>query len=88
LKREKNIKAEVNEDHLYKPIERQAPNFRSFTVPASLQRSLPYNNQPKNASKDPKQKCRGYSPAAQGEDRENDENVEDKSSRKTSERRT
>ncbi|CRL06518.1 CLUMA_CG019550, isoform A [Clunio marinus] len=56
LKREKNIKAEVNEDHLYKPIERQAPSFRPLIIPASLQRSLPYKDKPKNASKDPKQK--------------------------------
>lgn len=56
LKREKNIKAEVNEDHLYKPIERQAPNFRPLIIPASLQRALPYKDKPKNAPKDPKAK--------------------------------
>lgn len=56
LKREKGIKAEVNEDHLYKPIERQAPNFRPLMIPASLQRSLPYKDKPKNAPKDPKAK--------------------------------
>lgn len=56
LKREKNIRAEVNEDHLYKPVERQAPNFRPLIIPKSLQRSLPYKDKPKNAPKDPKQK--------------------------------
>lgn len=56
LKREKNIQAEVNEDHLYKPIERQAPKFRPLIIPKSLQRSLPYKDKPKNAPKDPKQK--------------------------------
>lgn len=56
LKREKNIRMEVNEDHLYKPIERQAPNFRPLIIPASLQRALPYKDKPKNAPKDPKQK--------------------------------
>lgn len=56
LKREMNIKAEVDEDHLYKPIERQAPNFRPLIVPPSLQRSLPYKDKPRNAPKDPKQK--------------------------------
>lgn len=56
LKREKNIQAEVNPDHLYKPIERQAPNFRPLIVPASLQRALPYKDKPKNAPKNPKQK--------------------------------
>lgn len=56
LKREKNIRAEVNEDNLYKPIERQAPSFRPLIIPASLQRSLPYKDKPKNAPKDPKQK--------------------------------
>lgn len=56
LKREKDIKAVVNEDHLYKPIIRQAPNFRPLIIPASLQRSLPYKDKPKNAPKDPKQK--------------------------------
>lgn len=56
LKREKNIRAEVDEDNLYKPIERQAPSFRPLIIPASLQRSLPYKDKPKNAPKDPKQK--------------------------------
>lgn len=56
LKREKNIRAEVNEDHLYKPIERQAPNFKPLIIPASLQRALPYKDKPRNAPKDPKQK--------------------------------
>lgn len=56
LKREKNIKAEVNEDHLYKPIEREKPTFRPLIIPASLQRALPYKDKPKNAPKDPKQK--------------------------------
>lgn len=56
LKREKNIQAEVNEDNLYKPIERQAPSFRPLIIPASLQRSLPYKDKPKNAPKNPKQK--------------------------------
>jgi len=56
LKREKNIQAEVNEDNLYKPIERQAPSFRPLIVPASLQRALPYKDKPKNAPKNPKQK--------------------------------
>lgn len=56
LKREKGLRAEVNEDNLYKPIERQAPTFRPLIIPASLQRALPYKDKPKNAPKDPKQK--------------------------------
>lgn len=56
LKRERDIKAEVNEDNLYKPIARQAPNFRPLMIPANLQRALPYKDKPKNAPKDPKQK--------------------------------
>lgn len=56
LKREREIKAEVNEDHLYKPIERQTPTFRPLIIPANLQRQLPYKDKPKNAPKDPKQK--------------------------------
>lgn len=56
LKREMNIQAEVNEDNLYKPIERQAPSFRPLIIPASLQRALPYKDKPKNAPKNPKQK--------------------------------
>lgn len=56
LKREKNIQAEVNEDQLYKPVERQVPNFRPLIIPASLQRSLPYKDKPKNAPQNPKQK--------------------------------
>ena len=56
LKREKEIKADVDEDHLYKPIVRQAPNFRPLIIPASLQRSLPYKDKPKNAPKELKEK--------------------------------
>lgn len=56
LKREKNIRAEVDGDNLYKPIERHAPSFRPLIIPASLQRSLPFKDKPKNAPKDPKQK--------------------------------
>lgn len=56
LKREKNIRAEVNEDHLYKPIEREAPKFRPLIIPKSLQRALPYKDKPKNAPLDAKKK--------------------------------
>jgi len=55
LKREKNIRAEVDTDHLYTPIERPLPSFRPLVVPPSLQRSLPYKDKPKNAPKNPKQ---------------------------------
>lgn len=51
LKREKNIKAEVNEDHLYKPIVRQEPNFKPLIIPSNLQKALPYKDKPKQAPK-------------------------------------
>jgi ribosome biogenesis protein BMS1 len=56
LKREKNIRYDANPDSSYTPIERQPHNFRPLTIPASLQRQLPYKDKPKNAPKDPKQK--------------------------------
>lgn len=56
LKRENNLRAVVNEDHLYRPIVRQAPNFRPMTIPASLQRALPYKDKPKQLPKHAKKK--------------------------------
>ncbi len=47
IKREKNIKAEPNPDHLYTPIERQVKVFNDLKVPKSLQRELPYHLKPK-----------------------------------------
>jgi ribosome biogenesis protein BMS1 len=51
LKRERNIKNEVNEDHLYKPVVREEPKFKPIAIPASLQRSLPYKDKPKQMPK-------------------------------------
>jgi ribosome biogenesis protein BMS1 len=54
LKREQNIKAEVNEDHLYTKIERTMPTFRPLKIPAALQKALPYNFKAKNSALNPK----------------------------------
>lgn len=56
LKRERNIKADVNEDHLYKPIVRVEPKFKPLIIPSSLQKALPYKDKPKQAPKNPKKK--------------------------------
>lgn len=56
LKREKNIRAEVNEDHLYKEIKRPVYQPKPIVIPSSLQRSLPYKDKPKQASKNPMKK--------------------------------
>lgn len=56
LKREKGIRYDANPDSAYTPIERKPHTFRPLTIPASLQRQLPYKDKPKNAPKDPKQK--------------------------------
>ncbi|KAL7049512.1 hypothetical protein ACKWTF_003734 [Chironomus riparius] len=56
LKREREIRNEVNEDNLYKPIVRQAQVLRPLKIPAALQKALPYKDKPKNAPINPKQK--------------------------------
>ena len=56
LKRERDIKNEVNEDNLYRPIERQAQVMKPLKIPAALQKALPYKDKPKNAAINPKQK--------------------------------
>lgn len=54
LKREKNIRAEVNADNLYNPISRPLPSFRPLIIPLSLQKLLPYKDKPKTEPKNPK----------------------------------
>lgn len=56
LKRERSIRAEVDEDSLYRPIERTAPVFRPLAIPAALQKALPYKDKPKKGPINPKQK--------------------------------
>lgn len=56
LKRERNIKAEVDEDHLYKPIERPVHTPKPLKIPASLQKALPYKDKPKNPALNPAKK--------------------------------
>ncbi|XP_066589377.1 ribosome biogenesis protein BMS1 homolog [Prorops nasuta] len=50
LKREKNIKAEVNQDCLYTPVQRGTRVFKPLVIPRSLQKELPYKDKPKNQS--------------------------------------
>lgn len=59
LKREKNIRAQVDEDHLYKPIERPIQEFKPLKIPASLQKALPYKDKPKNTPLIQKKKFEG-----------------------------
>jgi ribosome biogenesis protein BMS1 len=56
LKRERDLRSVVNEDHLYKPIQRAPQVFKPLTIPASLQRALPYKDKPKQTSKNPMKK--------------------------------
>lgn len=56
LKRERNIQNEVNEDNLYRPIERKPQILQPLKIPAALQKALPYKDKPKNAAMNPKQK--------------------------------
>ena len=53
LKREKNLKNEVNVDSLYRPIERPIVNFKPLIIPKSLQKMLPYKDKPKLPPKHP-----------------------------------
>lgn len=48
IKRDLGIRNEVNNDHLYTPIVREAKVFKPFVIPAKLQRALPYRDKPKN----------------------------------------
>lgn len=56
LKRERNLRGEVNEDSLYKQVERPVQTFKPLVIPASLQRALPYKDKPKIAPMNPKKK--------------------------------
>ncbi|KAF7382877.1 hypothetical protein HZH66_013279 [Vespula vulgaris] len=47
LKREKNIRATVNTDSLYIPIERSMKVFKPLVIPRNLQKELPYKDKPK-----------------------------------------
>ncbi|XP_059614390.1 ribosome biogenesis protein BMS1 homolog [Phlebotomus argentipes] len=47
LKRERNIRAVPNPDHLYTPVERKDKAFRPLVIPKALQRALPYKDKPK-----------------------------------------
>lgn len=47
LKREKNIRATVNTDSLYTPIERSLKVFKPLVIPRNLQKELPYKDKPK-----------------------------------------
>ena len=47
IKREKGVKATVNPDNLYTPIEREPRVFNDLRIPKKLQKELPYNLKPK-----------------------------------------
>ncbi|XP_047366647.1 ribosome biogenesis protein BMS1 homolog isoform X3 [Vespa velutina] len=47
LKREKNIRANINTDSLYIPIERTLKVFKPLIIPRNLQKELPYKDKPK-----------------------------------------
>ena len=51
IKREANIKNEVNKDSLYKEVKREAKVFKPLQIPRNLQADLPYNFKPKFISK-------------------------------------
>ncbi|XP_045461240.1 ribosome biogenesis protein BMS1 homolog [Harmonia axyridis] len=48
IKRENNIKAQVNPDHLYEPIIREEKPFAPLVIPKKLQAALPYRDKPKH----------------------------------------
>merc|ERR1739844_306036 len=43
IKRERNIKNEVNDDNLYKVVKREPKVFNNLQIPRKLQSELPYN---------------------------------------------
>ncbi|ELU07192.1 hypothetical protein CAPTEDRAFT_169059 [Capitella teleta] len=47
LKRERGVKATVNQDNLYKDVDRKARHFKPLTVPKDLQKNLPFKDKPK-----------------------------------------
>lgn len=47
LKRERNIRAVVNENNIYTPIERDVNVFKPLSIPRKLQKELPYRDKPK-----------------------------------------
>merc|ERR1712107_356395 len=47
IKKDSNIKNEVNPDHLYTKIEREEKVFQPLKIPRALQEALPYNIKPK-----------------------------------------
>jgi len=51
IKRESNIRNEVNTDSLYKEIKREAKVFNPLQIPRNLQEELPYNLKPKIVTK-------------------------------------
>jgi len=51
IKRDANIKNEVNKDSLYKEIKREDKVFKPLQIPRNLQADLPYNFKPKIISK-------------------------------------
>ncbi|KAF7268429.1 hypothetical protein GWI33_018439 [Rhynchophorus ferrugineus] len=56
IKRENDIRNDVNSDHLYLPIVRQEKPFRPLVIPAKLQNALPYRDKPKNNVKSSEKK--------------------------------
>ncbi|ESN99952.1 hypothetical protein HELRODRAFT_192665 [Helobdella robusta] len=51
IRREKNIKRDVNEDNLYKPIARPVREYKPLQIPRELQRQLPFRLKPKTEGK-------------------------------------
>ena len=51
IKRENNIRNEVNTDSLYKDVKREAKVFNPLQIPRNLQEELPYNLKPKIVAK-------------------------------------
>merc|ERR1712142_874749 len=51
IKREKNIRNPVNEDSIYKEIERETKVFNPLQIPRNLQAELPYSLKPKIVTK-------------------------------------
>ncbi|XP_024392002.1 uncharacterized protein [Physcomitrium patens] len=51
LRREKNLPVPVNQDSLYKKIERKPRHFNALKVPKSLQEALPFKSKPKDQKK-------------------------------------
>ncbi|KAJ7351820.1 Glycoside hydrolase 2 (Mannanase, beta-galactosidase) [Desmophyllum pertusum] len=51
LRRDLGLKAPVNGDSLYKPIERVTRHFNPLVIPAKLQKELPFKSKPKQMKK-------------------------------------